>query len=165
MQGPVFSQFGNVADAAGGALIFAIFIIVVVGYLLGLSTESKLVVNIGKVAPFGLLGVVIGYIAGSSAEPLVGALLSYAFAKDAGDDLRTILPYSVACLCMAALAGMVAGKYGRVAFDDYQRSYDQWKMRYEKVDIPAMAAKVRYFDCVKLSAPNAHVKCADLLIK
>ena len=108
---PEFDGIAEVGPLVLGAALLALassLFVALVGFSL---TQKQYLETLVFVLPYGLLGVGIGFIAGSSSEALVGALLtgvltvvggllSYAFSKDAVSDGRELLPYSVALLAL-----------------------------------------------------------------
>lgn len=173
---PSFQGYALIAKAMFGAMgagIVASILLAGVAALLGGQAFRRL---LGFILPFSLLGIVVGYIAGSTKEALVGALLSgvltlvgallsYTFTRDATGDGRELLPHAVAMLSAGALMGLFAGHLSRTEQDVYERSYAEWLERYQKADIPAIALRVKHQKCKDFSEKENRAKCDEILLR
>ncbi len=173
---PTFQAFEHAILPFLLATMIALGFAVLLSLLLKTSAKIAFPKVLVFITPYALLGTVLGYVAGSSKEEiigalltgvltLVGALLSYAFSQNAVSEWRDLLPPAVAALAIGALAGISAGQINRSAEADYERQYSRWLIQFEKVDVPAMALKVRHNDCVQKVSPQLRAKCDELLLK
>ena len=127
------------------------------------------------VSPFAWLGAVAGFIAGSSREDLIGALLtgvltvagtliSYLVGKDAKSEWRQSLPLAMMLLFLCTLVGITMGSATRAKWDDFDREYAKWLKDYETITLPARATVQRYELCVARISPENKAKCEELLL-
>jgi hypothetical protein len=127
------------------------------------------------VSPFAWLGAACGFIAGSSKEALIGALLTgiltvagtlftYMFGQDSDDKWSKPLPLAMMLLFLCALVGITAGNAQRGKWEDFDREYAKWQHDYETITLPVRAAQQR-FDTCKFNVSEARkAQCDDLLL-
>ena len=127
------------------------------------------------VSPFAWLGAATGFIAGSSKEALIGALLTgiltvagtlftYMFGQDADDKWSKPLPLAMMLLFLCALVGITAGNAQRGKWEDFDRDYAKWQHDYETITLPARAASQRFKTCIANVAEARRARCEDLLL-
>jgi len=171
---PTYEALEAITKMMAQAAIGALFISLVIGVIAAWSLKESFWHTLLFVMPFGWLGTISGLIAGSSREAIVGALLtgmltivgamlSYVFAKESREEWRRLLPFSVILLSAGALLGLTAGQVGRSEYEAYEKEYERWLLQYENADLPAIALRIRYMDCVKRLPEDAAVECADIL--
>jgi len=148
-----------IPDIYSGILELAVplFILVIAISLIGLIL-LKLIVGgaVSKYIPFlfafSLLGGVPGVIAGSSQEPIVGAmltgllgvvasLLTYLFSKDSLDEWRPVIPFSIIFMVICALGGLTIGGVRKAKFDNFDREYAVYKSELENLYFPVEKEK------------------------
>lgn len=112
--------------------------------LAGIAVERSLVLF--PIA-FAILGGITGAIAGSSAEPLVGglvtgtlaivtALLSYGMAVAGNNALRGAIPSIIILLLLNALAGLSVGQSWKRKWDVYANQMDRYRARRDGIWVP-----------------------------
>jgi hypothetical protein len=114
---------------------------------------------------FAIAGIVLGYFVGASRESviaalvpavltLIGGIAAYVFSKDGLLEIRTVAGYGLAALLLGALSGTVHGQSVRAASlaaeavaqqqrDEATRRYEEWKLNYEKVELPLRLENLR----------------------
>lgn len=138
------------------------------------ATGKTFVETLMFVSPFAWLGAACGFIAGSSKEELVSALLTgiltlagtlitYLVGQDAESEWRKPLPLAMMLLFLCALAGITSGKAQQAKWDDFAREYAKWQKDYESITLPARVSKQRFDLCVKFVTPAERPKCDTLL--
>lgn len=96
---------------------------------------------------FGSIGIAAGLMVGLSRDSVVGAVLPalltfistfavYQFGKDAYQKWRPILPVAILCLVIGTLCAAAFGASERNSFVEHNRRYDEWRIQYEKLEIP-----------------------------
>ncbi len=96
---------------------------------------------------FGILGGTSGAIAGSSFEPLVGALvtgvlgivsamISYAFATSQDQMMRAAIPPIIILMLINSLAGLSIGRTWKIKWDNYATSLDRYKAKRDGIWVP-----------------------------
>lgn len=173
---PSYDAVSQIVTLLIQATVAAILLSILVGVIAAFASKKSFWEALVFVMPFGWLGTVSGLIAGSTKEAIVGALLtgmltivgamlSYTFSRESLVQWRTLLPFAVILLSVGVLGGLSIGQYDRTADEKFDRDYAEWLMLHEKVDLPAMAVRVRYKDCVKYIAKASQPKCEALLLK
>lgn len=183
------------ADATGASQLPAIwadnalqvlynFVPIVVGtllvsLLLALLTRRAAGKSFGEmlifISPFGWIGGVCGFIAGSSQEPLIGALvtgmlavattlLPLVFGKEAESAWRGILPVAITLLFICVLIGITAGKVHKSRWDSFDRDYAKWKLGYEQVTIPTRSVLARHKLCKDRITSANLAQCDKILL-
>jgi hypothetical protein len=138
-------------------------------------TKEKFSKLIGSCLPFGFLGGTAGLIAGASAEPIVGALLTgmlgiisalltLLFAKETLKQWQAFIPVAITLLCLSALAGLSIGKVHRSQWTSFDRNYQRWLLEHEKVHLELMKTRKRHQLCIELSSTEDRSKCANILL-
>ncbi len=157
---------------------FLIQIVVIVG-LIGLANRylqetNSLALPIS--VTFAIAGIVLGYFVGASRESviaallpaiitLIGAIAAYVFSKDGLREIRTAAGYGLAALLLGALSGTVHGQSVRAASlaaeavaqlqrEEASRRYEEWKLNYEKVELPLRLENLRKQLGLPTSAPT-----------
>jgi hypothetical protein len=179
---PIYDAFGKILSLCLQASAAALLLSLLIAAIAALSTDRKFWASLIFVMPFGWLGTVSGLIAGSTKEAIVGALLtgmltvvgallSYTFSKEAQLEWRKLLPFAVILLSMGALVGLSIGQINRSEYEAYERNYARWLLQYEKADLPAIAVRIRYRDCLarvsvdpKQPTPEARASCLPILV-
>jgi hypothetical protein len=96
---------------------------------------------------FGAIGIAAGLFVGASRESVVGtvvpALLTfmsgfavYQFGKESYERWRPALPVALVCLVIGAICAATFGASQRNHYIESQRRYEEWKMQYEKLELP-----------------------------
>ena len=96
---------------------------------------------------FAVLGGTSGAIAGSSFEPLVGAMvtgvlaivsamISYAFTRTGDRLLRASIPPTIILLLVNALVGLSAGRTWKIKWDIYATNLDRYRAKRDGIWIP-----------------------------
>jgi hypothetical protein len=96
---------------------------------------------------FAILGGTSGAIAGSSFEPLVGALvtgvlgivsamISYAFTKTGDRALRAFIPPIIILLLINALVGLSIGRTWKIKWDNYATNLDRYRAKRDGIWVP-----------------------------
>lgn len=96
---------------------------------------------------FAVLGGTSGAIAGSSFEPLVGAmvtgvlalvsgLVSYAFTKTKDRLLRASIPPTIILLLINVLTGLSVGRAWKVKWDVYATNLDRYRAKRDGIWVP-----------------------------
>jgi hypothetical protein len=96
---------------------------------------------------FAILGGTCGAIAGSSFEPLVGAvvtgilglvsaMVSYGFTRTGDRVLRASIPVIVILLLINALAGLSVGRTWKIKWDSYATNLDRYRAKRDGIWIP-----------------------------
>src|SRR6187431_2800049 len=104
-------------DAIGPLMLVAILLSLVMATIFNRTVGKSFAETLLFVSPFAWLGAVAGFIAGSSKEDLIGALLtgvltvagtliSYLVGKDAQSDWRQPLPLAMMLLFLCTLVGI-----------------------------------------------------------
>jgi hypothetical protein len=99
---------------------------------------------------FGGIGIAVGLLMGFSRDSVVGAVLPalltflstfavYQFGKSAYQRWRPVLPVALFCLVFGTICGAVFGASERNSYVEHQRRYEEWRIQYEKVEIPTRA--------------------------
>ncbi len=145
-----------VRDVFGPTLAFILTIAIgtaVLGYLL---SRIRIQDSIPAIIAFGTLGGLIGLFTGASKTPVVGSLLpalltfmagilTYLFTRDSLSELRPIIPYCIISLIAAGIFGGFFGSEIRKTHIVGERRYEEWRLRYEKVELPIIL-KVKEFE-------------------
>ena len=127
------------------------------------------------ISPFGWLGGICGLIAGTSTEPLIGALLtgmltivttmlSYLLGKDALADWRPLIQFAIILLCVSAVVGLTFGRIHKARGDSFDRDYASWRFEYDNAIVPAIQIRTRYDLCRARMPTTDAVKCEALLL-
>jgi hypothetical protein len=96
---------------------------------------------------FALLGSVPGVIAGSSREPVVGAMLTgllallsstlaFLLSKEGLVKWRPLIPFLMISMLTGALFGLVFGSVYRKQWDGYARAYQDYRSQYDNIYVP-----------------------------
>jgi hypothetical protein len=96
---------------------------------------------------FGGIGIVVGLMVGLSRDNVVAAVVPalltflsgftvYQFGKDSFRRWRPVLPVALFCLMLGTICAAVFGASERNTFVDRTRKYEEWRIQYEKVEIP-----------------------------
>lgn len=131
---------------------------------------------------FAIAGIVLGYFVGASRQPvvaalvpailtLIGAVTAYALGKDSLAELRPVAGYALAALMLGALSGTVHGQSVRtlaLAAEevtagqklDATRRYEEWRLNYEKVELPLRLQVLRKQLGLPADAPAAATRPA-----
>jgi|SoiMethySBSTD1v2_1073268.scaffolds.fasta_scaffold2528137_1 K+-sensing histidine kinase KdpD len=115
---------------------------------------------------FGAIGAVTGLFMGASRDSVVGTIVpafltvvsglaAYQFAAPGKvyETWRKSLPVAIACMFLAAAAGATFGSAMRNQQEEAVRRYEEWKLRYEQVELPIEAEQWRQ----KLGLPSKAV--------
>jgi hypothetical protein len=96
---------------------------------------------------FAILGGTCGAIAGSSFEPLVGAvvtgilgiasaMVSYGFTRTGDPILRASIPLIIILLLINSLAGLSVGRTWKIKWDSYATNLDRYRAKRDGIWIP-----------------------------
>jgi hypothetical protein len=99
---------------------------------------------------FGGIGIVVGLMVGLSRDSVVGAVIPalltflsgftvYQFGKTSYQRWRPVLPVALFCLMLGTICAAVFGASERNSFVEHTRRYDEWRIQYEKIEIPMRA--------------------------
>jgi hypothetical protein len=102
---------------------------------------------------FGGIGAAVGLFMGASRDSVVGtvvpALLTllssvavYQFGADAYRRWRPVLPIALFCLVLGAVGAGAFGASERERSIDRSHEYDEWRVQYEKLQIPLQLKKL-----------------------
>jgi vacuolar-type H+-ATPase subunit I/STV1 len=119
--------------------------LVVAGLVRGSNIEMRDAQGLGL--SFGGIGIAVGLLTGLSRDGVVGAVIPalltflstfavYQFGKDTYRDWRPILPIALFCLVFGTICAAVFGASERNSFVDRTRRYEEWRLQYEKVQLP-----------------------------
>ncbi|HWU96718.1 MAG TPA: hypothetical protein VN029_14055 [Sphingomonas sp.] len=161
-------------SAIGPLMAAAILFSILLVALFHRVTGKRFLETLVFVSPFAWLGAACGFIAGSSKEELIGALLTgvltvagtlitYLFGQDSTAEWRRPLPLAMMLLFLCTLAGITSGKAQQAKWDDFAREYAKWQKDYETITLPVRAAKQRFDVCVKFVTPAERPKCDAVL--
>lgn len=99
---------------------------------------------------FGGIGIAVGLLVGLSRDSVVGAVVPalltfvstfavYQFGKDSYQKWRPVLPVALFCLVLGTICAAAFGASERNSFVERTRRYEEWRIQYEKVEIPTRA--------------------------
>lgn len=123
-----------------------IIICTVVSFFCSLFSKHSMRVTLPIILAFGFIGGVAGYSAGVSRVPvvgtvipamltLVGGVLGYLFGKDNIKEWRFVIPFCIVILTFNTFTGLFIGSQMRGKFEEYERQYNEWLLKYEKVEL------------------------------
>jgi len=115
----------------------------------GLARSSRIAMRDAQILglSFGGIGIAVGLLTGLSRDSVVGAVIPalltflstfavYQFGKDAYQNWRPMLPIALFCLVFGTICAAVFGASERNSFVDRTRRYEEWRLQYEKVQLP-----------------------------
>ncbi|SDB39967.1 hypothetical protein [Pseudomonas sp. NFACC13-1] len=93
------------------------------------------------------LGTILGVIAGGSATPLgqslvtgilgiIATFLTYLLGKESAADWRSLMPFAMIALLVAAFAGLMIGGNYKAVRQNNEETMAQWQKYYEVVMLP-----------------------------
>lgn len=116
-------------------------------------SKVKVVNQLTFLTGFGFLGGLLGYSAGASQESIMGTvlptlltfitlLLGYIFTKDErSSPVQPIVPHCLLLLMVSSLFCLFLGGIVKRQNQEFQRKYNEYLLRYEKVDLEIEKAK------------------------
>jgi hypothetical protein len=143
-------HFEAVALYALAPLFVFSFMNAVVAYFVAVFAKLKLGDTVLLCLSFVSIGIATGLMVGLSRDSVVGAVLPalltfvssfavYQFGKDAYQKWRPILPTAIFCLVLGTLCAAAFGASERNSFVEKNRRYEEWRIQYEKLEIPIQA--------------------------
>ena len=162
-------------ESVGPLILVAIVLSLVMAGVFHRAVERTFTEAFLFVSPFAWLGAVSGFIAGSSEEALIGALLtgiltvagtliSYMIGRDAASEWRRSLPLAMMLLFLCALVGITTGTANKARWEDFDRDYAKWRKDYETITLPARAALQQHELCIRRVSDASKPKCDALLL-
>lgn len=132
--------------------ILSVLLGVAAGWAFGLRVRDVALLCLA----FGAIGAATGLFMGASRDSAVGAIVpafltvvsglaAYQFSARGKvyEAWRTSLPVGIACMFLAAAAGATFGAGMRKQHLDGVHLYEEWRYRYENLEIPLLTEQLR----------------------
>jgi hypothetical protein len=128
-------------------LISFSFLNLVCAYAIAKATSIDLPASLRFGVSYGGIGIAVGLLTGLSRESAVGTVIPavltflsgiavYQFGAESDQNIRPVLPIALLCLILGTICAAVFGSSERNSYDKLTHRYEEWRLNYEKVELP-----------------------------